>query len=86
MIHVEDQGEAGRVRLVTIDRQEVRNALDHESLEALLAAIEGATVRATDGALTRVLVLAGAGHTAMMREFAQYDSRFQLKELKDVVQ
>ncbi|OON67863.1 DUF5694 domain-containing protein [Hymenobacter sp. CRA2] len=33
----------------------------------------------------RVLVLAGAGHTAMLREFAEYDSRFRLKELKDVV-
>ncbi|MCB2406717.1 DUF5694 domain-containing protein [Hymenobacter lucidus] len=40
------------------------------------------TVEPTD---QRVLVLAGAAHTAMMREFAQYDSRFRLKELKDVV-
>ncbi|WP_400193183.1 DUF5694 domain-containing protein [Hymenobacter sp. B81] len=34
----------------------------------------------------RVLVLAGAAHTAMLREFAQFDSRFRLKELKDVIQ
>ncbi|QIX61769.1 hypothetical protein HER32_11500 [Hymenobacter sp. BT18] len=40
------------------------------------------TVEPTD---QRVLVLAGSAHTAMMREFAQYDSRFQLKELKDVL-
>ncbi|GAB2963169.1 hypothetical protein GCM10027048_35000 [Hymenobacter coalescens] len=33
----------------------------------------------------RVLVLAGSAHTAMLREFAQYDSRFQLKELREVV-
>jgi enoyl-CoA hydratase len=61
MIHVEDRGEAGRVRLVTIDRQERRNALDHEALVGLLAAVEGAIDRATNGSATRVLVLAGAG-------------------------
>jgi len=61
MIHVEDRGDAQQVRLVTIDRQAVRNAIDHEALEGLLAAIEGATARAVDGAATRVLVLAGAG-------------------------
>lgn len=55
MIHVEDRGEHGRVRLVTIDRPERRNALDHDALEGLLAALEGAP------AATRVLVLAGAG-------------------------
>ena len=40
------------------------------------------TVIPTD---VQVLVLVGAGHAAMMREFVQYDSRFQLKELKDVL-
>ncbi|TYZ09313.1 hypothetical protein FY528_11250 [Hymenobacter lutimineralis] len=40
------------------------------------------TVEPTD---QRVLVLAGSAHTAMIREFAQHDSRFQLKELKDVL-
>ncbi|KUG08032.1 DUF5694 domain-containing protein [Solirubrum puertoriconensis] len=40
------------------------------------------TVEPTD---QHVLVLAGSAHTAMMREFAQYDSRFRLKELRDVV-
>lgn len=55
MIHVEDRGQHGRVRLVTIDRPERRNAVNHDALEGLLAALAGA------GADTRVLVLAGAG-------------------------
>jgi enoyl-CoA hydratase len=58
MIHVEDRD---HVRLVTIDRPERRNALDHESLDGLLAAIAGAVERHADGHRTRVLVLAGAG-------------------------
>jgi len=71
MIHVEDLGDHGRVRLVTIDRQERRNALDHDALEGLLAAIDGAARTAAIGApargdtgrvdATRVLVLRGAG-------------------------
>jgi enoyl-CoA hydratase len=73
MIHVEDLGAHGRVRLVTIDRQERRNALDHAALEGLLAAVEGAprttAIRGDSGAeeaggrrdATRVLVLRGAG-------------------------
>ena len=32
-----------------------------------------------------VLVLLGAGHIAMMRDFVPYDSRFRLMELKDVL-
>lgn len=40
------------------------------------------TVQPTD---SKVIILAGAGHTAMMREFVSYDSAFQLKELKDVL-
>jgi enoyl-CoA hydratase len=58
MIHVEDRGP---VRLVTIDRPERRNALDHASLDALAAAVTGAVERHGDGHRTRVLVLAGAG-------------------------
>ncbi len=46
MIHVEDRGDADRVRLVTIDRPERRNALDLETIEALLVAVEGAGLRA----------------------------------------
>jgi len=61
MIHVEDRGEDERVRLVTIDRPERRNALDLETLEELLVAVEGAAVRAESDGATRVLVLAGAG-------------------------
>ena len=75
MIHVEDLGDHGRVRLVTIDRQERRNALDHDALEGLLAAIDGAPRTDAIGSApaagaptgggrhdaTRVLVLRGAG-------------------------
>ena len=53
MIHHEQRG---LVALVTIDRQERRNAVDHEALEALAAAIDAATA-----AGTRALVLTGAG-------------------------
>lgn len=51
MIHLEDRGP---VALLTIDRAERRNALDHEALEQLLAAHAQ-----TGGA--RVVVLTGAG-------------------------
>jgi enoyl-CoA hydratase len=48
----------GPVTLVTIDRPERRNALDHDALDGLLAGLEAAT-----GAGSRVLVLTGsAGH------------------------
>ena len=40
------------------------------------------TVEPTDD---RVLVLVGAGHAAMMRDFVPYDQRFRLTELRDVV-
>jgi enoyl-CoA hydratase len=51
MIHREDRGP---VALLTIDRVERRNALDHEALEQLLDAHAGTTE-------ARVLVLTGAG-------------------------
>jgi enoyl-CoA hydratase len=51
MIHLEDRGP---VALLTIDRPDRRNALDHEALEELLAA----HARAGDA---RVVVLTGAG-------------------------
>ena len=51
----ESHGE--HVTIVTIDRQERRNAVDRDALDALLAAF---TAAATDGR-TRVLVLTGAG-------------------------
>lgn len=50
MIHVEDRGP---VALVTIDRQERRNAVDREALEDLATAVSSARCRA--------LVLTGAG-------------------------
>lgn len=51
MVHVEDRGD---VRLVTLDRPERRNAVDHVTLEAVLDAIATAE-------RCRVLVLTGAG-------------------------
>ena len=51
MIHVEDRGP---VALITIDRPERRNALDHEALEQLLQAHAAV-------ASARVVVLTGAG-------------------------
>ena len=51
MIHQEDRG---LVALLTIDRPERRNALDHEALEQLLDALQGADE-------ARVIVLTGAG-------------------------
>jgi enoyl-CoA hydratase len=53
MIHTDDRGP---IRVVTIDRQHRRNAVDHEALEGLVAAV-GSAVEAR----TRVLVLTGAG-------------------------
>jgi enoyl-CoA hydratase len=61
MIHVEDRGPEERVRLVTIDRPERRNALDHPTLDGLQAAVTGGVERYRDGHATRALVLAGAG-------------------------
>jgi enoyl-CoA hydratase len=61
MIHVEDRGPGEQVRLVTIDRPERRNALDHPTLDELQAAVGGAVERHADGHRTRALVLAGAG-------------------------
>ena len=51
MIHLEDRGP---IALVTIDRAERRNALDHEALEQLLDAFGRSRA-------ARVLVLTGAG-------------------------
>lgn len=56
-VHVEARGD--HVRVVTLDRPERRNALDHATLDALLAAIAAPT----GGHPLRVLVLKGsAGH------------------------
>jgi enoyl-CoA hydratase len=53
MIHVEQRGP---VAVVTIDRQERRNALDHDSLVGLTRALDAARA-----ASSRALVLTGAG-------------------------
>jgi enoyl-CoA hydratase len=50
----------GAVRLVTIDRPEARNALDPDTIDALVEALEGAAAAAEVGAV----VLTGAGPVA----------------------
>jgi enoyl-CoA hydratase len=55
MIHFEQRG---AVVLLTIDRPERRNAVDHEALGQLTEAIDRATTATTT---TRVIVLTGAG-------------------------
>ena len=57
-VHTEIIDDAQAITLLTLDRPERRNALDHETLAQLTAAIEAAAARPT-----RVLVLTGAhGH------------------------
>lgn len=52
-VHTERRGEAGEILVVTLDRPERRNALDHATLQELLGALGDA-----DG--VRALVLTGA--------------------------
>ena len=54
-VHVEARGDGDAIRLVTLDRPERRNALDHETLEHLLASVRDAPPS------MRALVLTGAG-------------------------
>lgn len=58
MIHAEHRG---RVLLVTIDRQERRNAVDHEALEGLLDALRQGLELPSDGDGIRAVVVTGAG-------------------------
>lgn len=77
MIHVEDRP---HVRLLTIDRPERRNAVDHETLESLLAGITGAP------AGTRALVLAGAGgHFCAGADLSGVEDRAFVDLLNDVL-
>ena len=60
-VHIETRGVPGvdgddAITVVTMDRQERRNALEHQTLAELTAAVEGAA-----GRETRVLILTGAG-------------------------
>jgi len=57
MIRTESRG---ALRLVTIDRPDRRNALDHDALDGLLGALADASSAVGDGE-ARVLVLIGAG-------------------------
>ena len=77
MIHVEDRP---HVRLLTIDRPERRNAVDHATLTALLAAITQAPED------TRVLVLAGAGgHFCAGADLSGVEDRAFVDLLNDVL-
>jgi enoyl-CoA hydratase len=55
-VHVEITGDSDAITIITLDRPERRNALDHATLGELLAVLEAAVARPT-----RVLVLSGAG-------------------------
>ncbi len=55
-VHVETRGEGEAITVVTLDRPERRNAVDHDTLGELTAVLEAAA-----GRPTRVLVLTGAG-------------------------
>ena len=55
MIHLDQRG---RIALVTIDRPERRNAVDHEALEQLTRILDSAVA---DVPGTRAVVLTGAG-------------------------
>lgn len=55
-LHVEIDGDEQFVTVLTLDRPERRNALDHDALAELIEAIEAARARPT-----RALVLTGAG-------------------------
>ncbi|MEL1245519.1 DUF5694 domain-containing protein [Flavobacterium sp. DGU11] len=41
--------------------------------------------RLTEAKDDKVMVMLGAGHTAMLREFIKYDSTFEIVELKDIL-
>lgn len=57
-VHVEIHGPDEAITVITLDRPERRNALDHDTLGELIDALDAAKARAT-----RVLVLTGAsGH------------------------
>ena len=55
-VHTETRGEDDAVTVVTLDRPERRNAVDHDTLAELTEVLEAAAARPT-----RVLVLTGAG-------------------------
>ena len=57
-VHSETRGDSDAITVITLDRPERRNAVDHDTLVELTAALEAAAARPT-----RVLVLTGAaGH------------------------
>lgn len=55
-VHVESAPDNDRIEVITLDRPERRNALDHATLTALRDAVQGAPGRGA-----RVVVLTGAG-------------------------
>ncbi len=83
MIHTDSRG---AVRLVTIDRPQRRNALDHEALDGLLAALAGATAEAASGDL-RVLVLAGTdGHFCAGADLTTVEDEGFVAKLHDLLE
>jgi enoyl-CoA hydratase len=83
MIHVESRG---ATTLVTIDRPERRNALDHEALDGLLAALSGAGADAASGSL-RVLVLTGTdGHFCAGADLTTVEDEGFVAKLHDLLE
>jgi enoyl-CoA hydratase len=77
MIHVEDRP---YVRMLTIDRPERRNAVDHDTLGALLAAVTEAP------ADTRVMVVRGAGgHFCAGADLSGVEDRAFVELLNEVL-
>jgi enoyl-CoA hydratase len=74
------------VRLVTIDRPERRNALDHEALDGLLAALADATTDAAAGTV-RVLVLVGTdGHFCAGADLTTVEDEGFVAKLHDLLE
>jgi enoyl-CoA hydratase len=79
MIEVEHQGP---VTVVTIDRPERRNALDHDALDGLLGALDAAV-----GLRSRVLVLTGAaGHFCAGADLTTVEDEGFVAKLHDLLE
>ncbi|MBI2709400.1 MAG: enoyl-CoA hydratase/isomerase family protein [Actinobacteria bacterium] len=80
-MHVDARDPQGRVRILTIDRPQRRNAVDHETLDELHHAVTHAP------ATTRVLVLRGAGgHFCAGADLTGVEGAGFADRLRDVLQ
>ncbi len=83
MLRIERTGEAGRFAIWTIDRPETKNALDRQTMGALLAAAE----EAREDRSLRAIVLTGAGNAFVsggdLRELREKTSAEDAGEFAD---